>query len=195
MKPTQKIAYSALLTAAALMLSYIESLFPLPTASFGLKLGLANICVIFALVKLGAGYAAAISAVRVIISSMLFGSAVSFIYSAAGALLSLAVMIAISKTGMFSTASLSICGALSHNIAQIAAAALITGTAAIVSYLPVLIAGGIAAGIATGAVAAVLIARIPLPSGTAAGTDNKKSGKSRNDEDENTGVGGTAEKK
>ena len=82
------------MAAVAMMLSYIEALLPpVYSAVPGIKLGLANIAVIFALYSVDPKSAALISLVRVALSALLFGSVMSVIYSFAGAVLSLAVMI------------------------------------------------------------------------------------------------------
>ena len=86
---TRKIARMGLLTALALILSYVESLIPAFVAVPGVKMGLANIVVVFALYTLGPGEAAIVSIIRVLLSSLLFGSILSLSYSAAGAVISL----------------------------------------------------------------------------------------------------------
>ena len=79
----------ALTTALAMILSFVESQIPAFVAVPGVKMGLANIAVVFALYKLGWKEAAAISLVRVVLVSLLFGSIASLFYSFAGAVLSL----------------------------------------------------------------------------------------------------------
>ena len=95
---TRKIARMGLLTALALILSYVESLIPAFVAVPGVKMGLANIVVVFALYTLGPGEAAIVSIIRVLLSSLLFGSILSLSYSAAGAIISLLSMIIMMKT-------------------------------------------------------------------------------------------------
>ena len=81
------------MAAVAMMLSYIEALLPpVYSAVPGIKLGLANIAVIFALYSVDPKSAALISLVRVALSALLFGSVMSFIYSFSGAVLSLALL-------------------------------------------------------------------------------------------------------
>ena len=67
----------ALCTALALVLSYLESLLPAPGVP-GVKLGLANLAVLFALYRLGFKEAAAVSLLRVLLVSLLFGHILSF---------------------------------------------------------------------------------------------------------------------
>ena len=61
---TRKLAALSLLTALALILSYVESMVPAPVPVPGVKLGLANLAVVFALYALGFRAAAMISLVR-----------------------------------------------------------------------------------------------------------------------------------
>ena len=90
MKKTKRLVLLAMLTAVAMILSYVESLLP-SVGIPGVKMGLANIAVIFALFRFGWKEAAALSLVRVVLVSLLFGSVGAMLYSLAGAVLSLAV--------------------------------------------------------------------------------------------------------
>lgn len=70
----QRLARVSLLAACALVLSYIETMIPLPVAIPGIKLGLANIAVVVALFTLDIKSAAAICTIKVLASGFLFGS-------------------------------------------------------------------------------------------------------------------------
>ena len=94
---TKKLTTLAMMATFALILSYVESRIPALVAIPGVKVGLANIVVIFVLYKLGIKEAIVISGIRVFIVAMLFGSPVSMIYSLTGAVLSLAVMFFLKK--------------------------------------------------------------------------------------------------
>ena len=125
---TRRMARYALLTALAMVLSWLESLVPVSAAAPGVKLGLTNLVVIFALYRMGLRAAAAVSLARVGLVSMTFGNAYSFAYSLAGAALSLAVMALLRRTGRFSILGVSVAGGVSHNIAQILVAVAALGT-------------------------------------------------------------------
>ena len=157
---TKKITVLALLTTAAMILSYLESLLP-SIAVPGVKMGLANIAVIFALYRLGFREALAVSLVRVAMVSTLFGSLGALLYSLAGACLSLIVMAVLKKLDLFSETGVSVAGGVGHNLGQVLMAMLLLDTAQLIWYLPVLIVTGIAGGILTGLTAAMLIRRIP----------------------------------
>ena len=74
---TKKLTVMAMTTAVAMILSFVESQIPAFVAVPGVKIGLANIAVVFALYRLGWKEAVAISMVRVVLVSMLFGSVAS----------------------------------------------------------------------------------------------------------------------
>ena len=98
---------------------------------------------------------------RVVLSSLLFGSAVSLAYSLAGATVSLALMAVLKKTKIFSVTGVSTAGAVSHNLAQVVVACLLLETTALAWWIPVLLVSGTLAGVVIGLVSAVTIKRIP----------------------------------
>lgn len=152
----------ALAAALAMILSYIESLIPPLTAIPGIKAGLANIAVVFALYKLGWKEAAAISLVRVVAVSFLFGTVMSMLYSIAGAVLSLAGMTLLKKLPVFSCISVSVAGGVLHNVGQILMACVLLETNVIRFYLPFLIISGTIAGIIIGLISGLLIKRLKV---------------------------------
>ena len=159
---TQKLTVMALTTAIALVLSFIESQIPAFVAVPGVKMGLANIAIDYALYRLGWKEAAIISLIRVVLVSLLFGSAASFLYSLAGAVLSLLGMALLKKTGKFTEIVVSVAGGVLHNIGQIAMASIILETDALRYYLPFLLVSGILAGVVIGLISGILIRRIHL---------------------------------
>ena len=152
----------ALTVSFALILSFVESRIPAFVAIPGVKVGLANIAVIFTLYKFGTGEAITVSAMRVVLVSMLFGSPVSFIYSISGALTSLLIMIALKKLTPLTEISVSVVGGVMHNIAQIGVASLMLETNVVTYYLPFLLLSGTVAGIAVGVISAMLIKKIKI---------------------------------
>ena len=159
---TLPYAAMGLLVALAMVLSWVEQLVPLSVQVPGVKLGLANLAVLFALYRLGVRAAWTVSLLRVALVSLTFGNAYSLWYSLAGAVLSLLVMGLLRKTGKFSLLGVSVAGAVSHNLGQIAVAAAVLGAASMAYYLPVLLVSGTAAGVCVGAVAAILVRRIQI---------------------------------
>ncbi len=162
-KKTRKIAFLGLFTALAMLLSYVEAISPvLITAIPGIKMGLPNVVVIFVLYRFGAWEAALVSAVRVMVVSMLFGNPMTFIYSIAGAALSLAVMVVLKKMNFLSCVGVSVAGGVFHNVGQILVAMALLGTSAVVYYLVALAISGIVSGILIGLCGALMIKKLPL---------------------------------
>ena len=159
----KKITFLGLSAALALLLSYVEFLLPpLFAVVPGIKLGLPNIVIIFVLYQYGLGSAAAVSFVRLVISSMLFGNAMTFAYSLAGAVLSLLAMALLKKIDLFSTVGVSIVGGILHNLGQILVALILLDTPQIVYYMIVLTVTGTISGAFIGICGAFMIKRIPL---------------------------------
>ena len=113
---TKKIALCGVLTALAMIFSYIESVIPVPIPVPGIKLGVANIAVITILYVLGVKEAIVINLLRIVLTSLLFGNVNSFLFSISGAALSLAIMIIMKKLDFFSCIGVSVCGGVMHNI-------------------------------------------------------------------------------
>jgi heptaprenyl diphosphate synthase len=120
---TQK---TALLVTCASLLQLAEAFFPQPVP--GIKLGLANMITIVALVDLGFAAAIEIAVLRTVISSLLLGTFLSttFILSFSSALISSLVMalfytvIKRMKNPVFSLVGISLIGAVAHNLTQLA---------------------------------------------------------------------------
>ncbi len=160
MERTKRLTTFALLASLAMILSFVESQIPALVAIPGVKVGLANIAVIFALYRLGAKEAIIVSVIRIIAVSMLFGTPVSAIYSLGGATLSFLVMLLLKKFTPASEVSVSVAGAIGHNVGQIIVACILLKTNVIIYYLPFLLLSGVLAGIAVGAVSALVIRRV-----------------------------------
>lgn len=159
---TKRLTALAVLIATAMILSFVESQIPPIIPMPGVKLGLANIAVIFTLYKLGIWQSVSVSLIRVILSAWLFGNLLALMYSLAGAVFSLALMITLKNAVKMHTVGVSIAGAVMHNAAQIAVASIVMETAVIIYYLPWLIISGTVAGIAIGVTGYQLIKRIKL---------------------------------
>ena len=159
---TKDVALRAVLLGLALVLSWVESLVPLSLAVPGIKMGLPNLVVVFALYRLGWKDAGLLSLLRVLLVGMLFGNYFALAYSVAGAALSLLVMLTLKRTENFSIAAVSMAGAVAHNIGQIAVAVFVLETARLVWYLPALLISGVAAGICIGLLGALLVERVKL---------------------------------
>ena len=159
MKP-KKVAFLGLCVALSMILSYFESLVPPLVAVPGVKMGFANLVTIFMLYKFSAKETVAVTIIRVVLVSILFGTVLSMVYSLAGAALSLIGMILLKRSKLFSTVTVSVVGGVLHNIGQTVTAMIVMETSQIVFYLPVLLISGTIAGVVIGIASALIVKRL-----------------------------------
>ena len=158
---TKKIAFLGVLASLALVFSYIEFLLPpIYAAVPGIKMGLPNIVIILALYHYGLKEAATVSFVRLICVAVLFGGWLAFVYSLAGAVLSLTFMVILKSTKLFSTTAVSIIGAICHNAGQILVAILLLKRVELGYYMLILTFTGAITGFLIGLASAYLIKRL-----------------------------------
>ena len=159
----RKLTISALLTALALALSYVERfiplnlLVPLP----GIKLGLANVVTLFSLFSLGPGYALGILISRCLLGALFGGSVSSLFFSLSGGILAFIVMLVSMKLRIFSVFGVSVLGAAAHNTGQILAATILMDSTALWGYLPLLLLTACFTGIITALMAQAVIRTVP----------------------------------
>lgn len=159
----RKIALLGMCTSIALILAYVETLIPpILTSVPGIKLGLPNIAIVFVLYSYGVWEAAAVSGIRLLAVSMLFGTPITFAYSLAGAILSLVGMALLKRMNFLSTVGVSVAGAVLHNVGQILAAMLLLGTAELGYYLIILAVTGTISGIFVGLCGSFTIKRVRI---------------------------------
>ncbi len=155
-----KLSLCAILTAIAMIFSYIEAILPFNLGIPGIKLGLSNLVVMIAIYTIGASYAFAVNMTRILLSGLLFGGVSAMLYSLAGGLLSFAVMLLLKKIGIFSQIGVSMAGGTAHNIGQLTVAVLVTSTVKIYYYMPVLLISGMITGILLGIISSILTERM-----------------------------------
>ena len=139
------------LAALGILLSYVEAFVPIPLP--GVKLGLANVAVLMALAQRDAAGAMCVAFIKVLASSLLFGSPVTFAYSACGTLLSLAGMIPLSRLRSMRLWMTSIVGAILHEIGQLVVASVLLGTDVVWYLAPPLLLAGCMTGLLCGLLA------------------------------------------
>lgn len=147
---TQKIARLGLLTALALIAGYIEWLIPIPIGIPGVKLGLANLVIVWALYSMSPAEALAVNGMRIFLAGFLFGSLSMILYSLAGAFLSFLCMYLAKRSGLFGVVGVSVIGGITHNIGQLLVAMAALETESLIYYGPVLLAAGVITGLLIG---------------------------------------------
>jgi len=166
----QQLATMGMLSALALALSFLESLIPFQPGLPGVKLGLANLVIVFALYRMNVHSALLINTVRILLASLLFSGLFGLLYSAAGAAASLAAMTLLlqinrkreqaGKSILFSIFGVSMTGGVFHNLGQLLVAILFLSSLNLIFYLPVMIISGIVMGLINGMVTWLLLQKI-----------------------------------
>lgn len=157
---TKKIAKLSMLLAISVILSLIESFIPIFNGIVpGLKIGLANLVVIFALYMYSFKDAIYLSVLRVFLVGILRTGlfSITFFFSLTGALLSIIVMYLLKKYTKLSIVGVSVSGAIAHSVGQIIIAILFLNNINIIYYLPILLIGSVASGIVIGITASKVL--------------------------------------
>ncbi len=163
-KNTRRLAQLGLLTALSLIAGYIELLIPVPIGIPGVKLGLANLMIVWALYALGPLEALTVNGMRILLSGFLFGNLSMILYSLAGASFSFVCMYLAKRSGAFGMTGVSIIGGVTHNLGQLLAAMVVLETKSLVYYGPVLVVAGLLTGFLIGIIAGEVWKRVPLKS-------------------------------
>ncbi len=156
----RRTAYMGVFLAFALILSYVETLIPFYFGVPGIKLGLTNLIIVVLLYEWGVKEALCISMLRILLTGFLFGNMFSILYSLAGGLCSFLVMYLLKKCRLFHVVTVSVCGGITHNIAQLVLASFIVENYGVFFYAPVLLFSGIITGLIIGILAAEIIRRM-----------------------------------
>ena len=156
----KKMAYGGVLTACALIFSYVEYAIPVNIGFPGIKLGLANIVIVVALYGLGIKYAFAINLTRVVVAALLFSGVFGMFFGLAGGLASLCVMAVLKRADRFSVIGVSVAGGAAHNMGQLLAATFLIANFAVLYYLPVLLISGALTGALIGLLSKILLERL-----------------------------------
>ena len=158
-----KVSMLGLLLALAVLMGYVEMLIPINLGFPGVKLGLANVVILYVFYKRGTADALLLSILRTLIIAALFTSPAVLLYSASAAAVSVLVMMCLKKTELFSIYGVSAAGGAAHNITQFVIAIVLSGSGAaweymLCFYLPLLLIAGEAAGL----VNAVIVRKVVM---------------------------------
>lgn len=156
----RRLVTLSLLACVSLVIFAVEAAVPPIVPIPGVKPGLANVVTLFLILAADKRAAASVLIVRIILSAVFAGQAVSLMYSFAGGLLAFAAMCAVSallngKPVWF----ISAVGGVFHNIGQLCAACVIMSGAVLV-YLPHLVISGVVTGVVTGLLTRIIINKL-----------------------------------
>lgn len=160
-----KVALGGLLVAMMLILGYVETLLQglVPTGIPGIKLGISNGVLLFSLYLMDIQSTLIMMVLKVGLSGLLFGNPMTMLFALCGGALSLAGMIPLSRVKGINIITVSMVGAVLHNVGQIIAAAFVmseVSPAILLRYLAVLMAVALVTGAATGILAREVINRL-----------------------------------
>jgi len=147
---TQRIALSGLLVALMLVLGYVESLLPVAAGIPGIKLGLSNGILIFAVYMLGIPTAFVLMVLKVVLSGLMFGGVSAMMYAFAGGLVSMIFMSLLSRIKGVHVVVVSMVGGLMHNVGQVGLAMVMLSTPKLMYYMAILMVVGLGCGALTG---------------------------------------------
>ena len=161
-KKAREVAWTGMLFALAIALSYLESLVsPLLGLMPALKLGLSNIVVMYALLFLRTRTAVLLVLLKALFAFLTRGATAGFL-SLCGGALSLAVMVVLLHLpGKVSGYIFCACGALAHNLGQLMGAAAILSSGMALAYAPVLLVAGLIVGGISCVLTKALFAALP----------------------------------
>lgn len=156
---TSRLALSAMLLAMMLILGYVEAMLPLNVGVPGIKLGLSNGVLIFAVYMLDIPAAYTLMALKVILSGLMFSGVSAMMYGLCGGLVSLTGMVLLSRIRRLPVWAVSAMGGILHNAGQIGLSLIILNLPlkAMLVYLAWLTAIGAVCGFLTGTCAQLVM--------------------------------------
>ena len=166
---TNKVALLGIFGAVALVLSFLEGMLipDIPFLPVGAKPGLSNIITMYIAGTMGLPGAIYITMLKALFALITRGATGAFMSFSGGILSTVAVCLLIKYQGrIFSYLGLGIVGAVMHNLGQLVAACIVSGTFALMNYGKYLLIFALITGTVTGSVLLVLMPRLGKISGT-----------------------------
>ena len=155
-----KVAHFGVFTALALIFSYVETLIPIPIGIPGIKLGLANLIIVISLYKFSIKETGLLMVTKVLLAGFMFGNLSMILYSLAGGISSLIVMLILRKSDKFSVFGVSMMGGVFHNLGQLIVAVVVLESISIFYYMPVLLVIGLVTGFVIGFISNEIMKRM-----------------------------------
>lgn len=155
----KKISIIGILIALSMIFSYVETIIIILPSVPGVKIGLANICVLFCLYNFSYKDTLFVLVLRILLVGFVFTSLSMMLYSLAGGITAFLIMAFLYKLNKFSVIAISTAGGVSHNLGQVILAAIVLETKAVISYLPVLIIFGAISGFLMGIITKEILFR------------------------------------
>lgn len=156
----KKTVTLGMLTAIAMVFGYVESIIPLPVGIPGIKLGLANIIILFVIYRYGIREASLVSVARIVLSGLMFTGMWSILYGISGTACAIMVMSLAKFRLKLSVITVSVLGAMAHISGQMFVAGLNVGFGPVASYALYLLLASVIFGAIIGTISDILIRRV-----------------------------------
>lgn len=160
MRSMKKTVTLGMLTAIAMVFGYVESIIPLPVGIPGIKLGLANIVILFVIYRYGIREASLVSVARIVLSGLMFTGMWSILYGISGTACAIMVMSLAKFRLKLSVITVSILGAMAHISGQMVVAGLNVGFGPVAGYALYLLLASVIFGAIIGTISDILIRRV-----------------------------------
>ena len=160
MRSMKKTVTLGMLTAIAMVFGYVESIIPLPIGIPGIKLGLANIIILFVIYRYGIREASLVSVARIVLSGLMFTGMWSILYGISGTVCAIMVMSLAKFRLKLSVITVSVLGAMAHISGQMVVAGLNVGFGPVASYALYLLLASVIFGAIIGTISDILIRRV-----------------------------------
>lgn len=156
----KKTVTLGMLTAIAMVFGYVESIIPLPVGIPGIKLGLANIIILFVIYRYGIREASLVSVARIVLSGLMFTGMWSILYGISGTVCAIMVMSLAKFRLKLSVITVSVLGAMAHISGQMVVAGLNVGFGPVAGYALYLLLASVIFGAIIGTISDILIRRV-----------------------------------
>lgn len=156
----KKTVTLGMLTAIAMVFGYVESIIPLPVGIPGIKLGLANIIILFVIYRYGIREALLVSVARIVLSGLMFTGMWSILYGISGTVCAIMVMSFAKFRLKLSVITVSVLGAMAHISGQMVVAGLNVGFGPVAGYALYLLLASVIFGAIIGTISDILIRRV-----------------------------------
>ena len=156
----KKTVTLGMLTAIAMVFGYVESIIPLPVGIPGIKLGLANIIILFVIYRYGIREASLVSVARIVLSGLMFTGMWSILYGISGTACAIMVMSLAKFRLKLSVITVSVLGAMAHISGQMVEAGLNVGFGPVAGYALYLLLASVIFGAIIGTISDILIRRV-----------------------------------
>lgn len=150
---TKQIAQYGMLTSMMLVLGLVERQFMLVPGVPGIRLGLSNTVLLYALCLMSMRGAWLLMGLKVVLGGFLYAGVSGMFYSLAGGMLSMLAMLLALRVRGIGLAGVSVCGAVAHMAGQVLVSRVLLGSWAALVQAPLLLVAAVVTGVLTGVIA------------------------------------------